>query len=102
MSPDEKQEGQQLTLAQHVESMLNSEGWKHVKEALDMRIIDLQSIANLDLTKPETVNIQIAARKMAVDEMFAWLKADVYGFIEQQKVAQEKLGETNEDPISRG
>ena len=45
------EEGQQLTTAQHVESMLNSDGWKYAKEKFDQRILDLQNINNLDMTK---------------------------------------------------
>lgn len=74
-----------LTEADHVKSMTESEGWKSVKEKLDQRIIDLQDIHNLDMEKPETLSIQLSARKMAVAEIFAWLKSDIYGFIEQQQ-----------------
>lgn len=97
----DKEEGQQLTLADHVSSMLHSEGWKYAREKLDQRILDLQNINNLDMTKPDTLGIQLAARKMAVDEIWAWLKGDIYGFIEQQKVANEKLGEKVEEFIGR-
>src|SRR5580704_13470338 len=97
----EPEEGKQLTLADHVASMLQSEGWKYAKEKLDQKVLDLQNINNLDMTKPETLSTQLAARKMAVDEIWSWLKGDIYGFIEQQKVAQEKLSEKPGDYIGR-
>lgn len=97
----ETEEGKQMTLADHVQSMLQSDGWKYAKEKLDQKILDLQNINNLDMTKPETLGIQLAARKMAVDEIWAWLKGDIYGFIEQQKVANEKLADKPEDFIGR-
>jgi hypothetical protein len=93
----ENEEGQQLTTAQHVESMLNSDGWKYAKEKFDQRILDLQNINNLDMTKSETVSIQILARKMAVDEMWAWIKGDVIGYVEQQKANSEKILEKGVD-----
>lgn len=94
-------ENEQLTTAHHVESMLGSNGWKYAYEKFTQRILDLQNINNLDLTKPETLSIQLAARKMAVDEMWAWMKGDVMGFVEQQKVAAEKLGEKVDSFIGR-
>lgn len=75
----------QLTEAQHVENMVNSDGWNIVKAKLDAKILDLQNINNLDITAIDTLPAQLAARKMAVDIVFGWLKGDVYGFIEQQR-----------------
>ena len=98
----DKEEGKQLTIADHVESMLNSDGWKYAKEKLDQKILDLQSIANLDMTKPDTLGIQLAARTMAVDLVWAWLKGDIYGFIEQQEANSKKLEEKLDDFINRG
>jgi hypothetical protein len=94
-------DGQELTTAQHVASMLQSDGWKYAYDKFAQRILDLQNINNLDLTKPESLSIQLAARKMAVDEMWAWMRGDVIGFVEQQKVAEQKLTEKPEDFIGR-
>lgn len=75
---------QLLTDGEEVANLIASRGWSVIKGKLDSRILDLQNINNLDLEKPETLPIQLAARKMAVDEMWVWLKLDVYGFVEQQ------------------
>lgn len=90
-----------LNDADHVKSLLDSKGWAIIKPKLDARIIDLQSIANLDMTKPETLNMQLAARTMAVNEIYAWLKSDVYGFVEQQEANARKLQEKQESFIER-
>lgn len=90
-----------LTDADHVKSMLGSDGWAVVKAKLDGRILDLQNITNLDMTKPETLSAQLAARTMAVSEMFAWLKSDVYGFVEQQEANNQKLADKPEGFIDR-
>ena len=90
-----------LTDADHVKSLLDSQCWTHIKRKFDERILDLQSIANLDMTKPETLAIQLAARTMAVQEMFSWMKNDVYGFVEQQEANNKKVEEKLDSFIER-
>lgn len=90
-----------LTEADHVKSMLDSDGWKSVKGKLDTRILDLQNINNLDITDVTSLPAQLAARKMAVDQIWAWLKDDVYGFVEQQESNNQKMQEAGESFISR-
>jgi hypothetical protein len=97
----DKEEGTQLTLAEHIQSMLDSKGWEYARSKFDQRILDLQNINNLDMTKPETLGIQLAARKMAVDEMWGWLRNDIVGFVEQQNVAQGKIDEKIDSYIGR-
>jgi len=97
----ENEEGKQLTDADHVEGLLKSDGWKIIYEKLSQRILDLQNINNLDLTKPETLSIQLMARKMAVDEIWAWLRGDVTGFVEQQRANAAKMDEKIEQFIDR-
>lgn len=80
-----------LSEADHVKSMLNSKGWKSVYGKLQNRIMDLQNIANLDMTKPDTLAIQLASRTMAVSYIMDWLKLDVTGFVEQQESNNAKL-----------
>lgn len=94
-------ENKQLTDADHVESMLTSTGWGIVYDKLAQRILDLQNINNLDLSKPETLSIQLMARKMAVDEIWAWVKGDVTGFVEQSKLNAKKIDEKIESFIGR-
>ena len=79
--------------------MLQSDGWKYAKEKFDARVLDLQNIHNLDYTSPDTLAVQLAARKMAVSQMTDWYLKDIVGFIEQQKVGQEPLAEKQESYI---
>ena len=74
-----------LSEADHVRNLQNSDGWKIVYGKLQNRLLDLQNIHNLDMSKPETLSIQLAARKMAVETIWDWLKQDVTGFVEQQQ-----------------
>jgi hypothetical protein len=91
-----------LTDAEHVSGMLQSQGWMLVKSKLDGRILDLQNINNLDLEKPDTLSMQLMARKMAVDEIWAWLKADVYGFVEQAATNAARKPQKEDEIIDRG
>ena len=100
MNPDNDTQ-QILTEADHVRSLTLSDGWRLIKAKLDARIIDLQNIANLDMTKIDTLPQQLAARQMAVGMIFDWLKADIYGFIEQQENNNQLLKEKQEDFIGR-
>lgn len=93
--------GEQLTDADHVRSMLDSKGWGYVHGKLVNRVMDLQNIYNLDMSDPTTVNIQLAARKMAVETIRDWLKADVIGFVEQQVSNTQDLTEKTSEFIGR-
>lgn len=86
-----------LTDADKVKGMLGSDGWTIVKNKLDIRILDLQNIHNLDMTQPETLSQQLAARKMAVDILWTWLAQDVVGFVEQQELNNQMLIEKGVD-----
>lgn len=87
----DKETAKEMTSADHVKSMLSSDGWRVVKDKLDTRIIDLQNIHNLDMTQPETLSTQLAARKMAVDIIWQWLAQDVVGFVEQQEANNQQM-----------
>lgn len=100
--PKDKDTQEILTEADHIKSMTESDGWKLVKAKLDERILDLQNITNLDMSKPETLSAQLAARTMAVQEMFAWLKSDVYGFVEQQQTNNPPKNIENESFVDLG
>ena len=97
----DKNEIKVLTDADQVLGMTESEGWKLVKAKLDTRLLDLQNINNLDLTDVATLPTQLAARKMAVDIIWDWLKQDVYGFVEQQANSIQKTVEEPENFINR-
>lgn len=97
----ENEEQKNLTDADHVKSLLGSDGWKIISEKLHARVLDLQNINNLDVTKVDTLPTQLAARKMAVDAIWAWLKGDVHGFVEQQESNSQKLIEKGETFVER-
>lgn len=88
---DDKETKQILTEADYVKSLLMSDGWKSIYGKLQNRLLDLQNIHNLDMSKPETLPIQLASRTMAVQVIWDWLKQDVTGFVEQQENNTAKL-----------
>lgn len=98
MEPDTSKE---LTTADHVRSMLASQGWKYAYEKFSSRLLDLQNINNLDMSQPDTLSTQLAGRKMAVDEMWAWVKNDLIGFVEQQESNSQALTDKGEEFIGR-
>lgn len=97
----DKDTQQNLTDADEVKSLLDSNGWRIIKAKFDARVLDLQNIHNLDYTTPESINIQLMARKMAVSEMAAWYLKDVVGFVEQQVSNNQLLEEKMDSFIER-
>lgn len=83
-------------------NLTNSKGWAIAKSKLDQRILDLQNINNIDLTKPETLAIQLAARKLASDLLFEWLQGDIYGVISQNQSNAKLLEDKQEDSFIVG
>lgn len=99
---EDKETKQILSEADHIKYMLLSDGWKTVYGKLQTRLLDLQNIHNLDMTKPETLPIQLASRTMAVQIIWDWLKQDVVGFVEQQENNNTKIEDRSESFIDRG
>ena len=80
---------QQLSDGEKVRLMTESEGWAIIKAKLDARILDIQNINNLDAAQP--LEPQLLGRRLAAQEFYNWLKQDVYGFVEQQQMAEDAL-----------
>lgn len=81
----------ELSDGEEVANLLQSRGWGVVKPKLDNFILDLQNINNLDDSKPETLSIQLAARRLASELLFTWLQNNLYGYAEQQKTNAQML-----------
>lgn len=99
--PRDKDTEQILTEADHVRSMLGSDGWKYVKDKFDTKVLDLQNIHNLDYTDVNSLATQLAARKMAVQYMSDWYFKDVLGFVEQQEANNRPKPVENEPFIEQ-
>lgn len=57
-----------------VEAVLATEGWQMIYRMAQDKILDLQSINNLDLTTTESAILDIKARRMASQVILDWLK----------------------------
>ena len=79
------------TEAEHVQAMLGSEGWRIVERKLTDRLIDLQSVMNIEGDDPAKIMTDIIARREVVKLTTDWLKRDIYGFVDQQLNAKEQL-----------
>ena len=82
---------QQLSDGEEVKNMTDSRGWAIVKAKLDARILDIQNINNLDASQP--LEAQLIGRKLAADQLFAFQRDDIYGFVEQQEAAKDALND---------
>ena len=87
--------------ANEVSGMLSSRGWSIISGKLDERILDLQNINNIDTSDANTIGVQLAARKMAADLLFDFLKKDVYGFVEQQTANARAMPPRDDEIIER-
>jgi len=58
---------------QMIASYVESDGWRWVKDRLMEKIMDLQSIMNVDGT-PENVIVDLKSRRMAVETLVALIK----------------------------
>lgn len=77
--------------AAHVEALLASDGWRIIEASLVDKLIDMQSVLNVDDTTPEKALADMKARAAAVKLIKEWLQADVYGFVQQQKNLQTQM-----------
>jgi hypothetical protein len=88
---------QELTDAESVILMIESAGWKVVKDKLDAKIIDLQLIGNVEGTTSDEKVKNMEARGMAVSILFDWLKNDIYGYAEQQTLNSQNLRDKEDE-----
>lgn len=75
----------EITAGEKIEYMTMTEGWALVFESLKERILDLQNLNNIDDSSPEHAVNDLRARKLAVDLLWAWVKVDVTGAVEQYR-----------------
>lgn len=93
----------ELTAAEHIRQMTESEGWAIVYAKLTDKILDLQNINNVDDSSPEKAIADMKARKMAAGILFQWAKQEVYGRLEAQTNTQAALADKEEvDYVDRG
>lgn len=75
------------TEAQHLEALMQSDGYQIAKSKLIQRlqsIIDINSL-DLDNMTPEQIAIQIKANKMASLMVLEWIQVDIEGTVSQAK-----------------
>ena len=64
--------------------MLEHEGWVICRQKLVDKIIDLQSIKNLEhVTDPQSMFLDVKSRALAVDILYSFLKEDIEGTVQQ-------------------
>lgn len=66
-------DGERLTL------MLEHEGWAIARSLLSERILELQMIGDIVSLSPEDMAIQVKAKKLAAEILYAFLTQDIEG-----------------------
>lgn len=77
---------------------VESDGWRWTKDRLAEKIMDLQSIMNLEGKSPEEIVLDIKARKLTIDILMTTLK-QVEGRAEQHRSNQTLAERIDEDII---
>jgi hypothetical protein len=98
MAKTDSETAQILTEADEIKNLTESRGWGIIKAKLDAKILDLQNISNID---ENNLAIDLKARLLASRFLFAWLKEDVYGVIEQQEANSQALIEKSDAFVER-
>lgn len=87
----------QLSDSEEIRLMTQGRGWSIVRDKLNERILDLQNINNLPDADPAVMMNELKARVLASKLIFAFLKEDVYGAIEQGEASRVSVIEKKEN-----
>lgn len=69
---------------QDIADLVGHPGWGRVKSLFEAKLMDLQSVLNIDAKDTEGVIIDIAARKSAIEILREWMN-EVEGRAEQHE-----------------
>lgn len=95
MDTEDKREDSKVRTESHeMYRMTQSDGWRHARALLENKLIDIQSVRNIDVTKVEDLVIDIKARNAVIDIIKGWLQ-EIEGKTERHKDAlDEKIEES--------
>lgn len=96
MDTKEKAEESKIrTDAQEMYYMTKSEGWRVARQLLENKIIDIQSVRNLNVDNADGLVVDIKARNAAIDIIMGWLR-EIEGGAEKHKDAiDDKIEEAS-------
>lgn len=101
MTEDERKEAvktdEALKKGRTIYDWVDSDGWKESRSLLIQKMVALDSLADIDLSKPEVIKI-IAARRLASEILQEWL-ADIEGTATQYEENAKAMSEIKEDAI---
>lgn len=89
-----------LTIQDSLKQLVEHDGWSTVRSLLMGKIIELQSIDDIDTTSPENAVRDIKARQFAGKILLDWLN-EIEGTVEQTK-SNNSLLPKKESYIVRG
>lgn len=83
-----------MTEGELLQMLVEHDAWPLARKKLTDRILDLQSIKNIDTSDVQTLVTDIKARNAAVDILMEWLR-EIEGIADQHK--NNQLNVTEED-----
>ena len=89
-----------ITDGEAIRETIKSNGWGLIRRKLTDKIMDLQSVMNIEAKTPEEAVNDIRARKSSIEILVSWLK-DVEGDLEQYEDNKNLLLDEEYDIIRR-
>lgn len=80
--------------------LANSEGWELARNILMDKMVDLQSVANVEGKTPEEVFNDVKVRRNVAEIMVEWIR-DIEGRAEQYESSVSKKKEDDDDVVMR-
>lgn len=94
----DKETTETLSKQQTVSDFVQSDGWSYVRAKLIDKIMDLQSIKNIDSSSPENAVLDLKVKNACVDILIEWLK-EIEGEAAQGSYNLETMRESQKDEI---
>lgn len=88
-----------LSEGERLKQLVESDGWKIVRERLMNRMIDVQSVLGLDIEDPQKMLIAVGARKQAIQIIYDWFR-DIDGDVSRYADNKAAVIEKKEEFIS--
>lgn len=78
----DKETSKQMSRGEAMKQMTDHTGWGYARQMLMDKLMDYQSVRNIDSESPEEAVRQIAVRQQVCDVVLSWLQ-EVEGEVEQ-------------------
>ena len=87
---------QVINEGEKVQSFVESEDWQKIKKELVARLIDTDSVGNIEAKDPQQVVIEMSAKQMAIDIVLGWVR-EIEGQAEQSREQNQEFLKRSRD-----